>query len=144
MSFLTQTSIVAAATLGLAGFSLGYALSTTGKTQSKPQFIASPLSSLLPKLSKDQVDRLPYPPDFYPGARDVSTPYGKMRVYEWGPTDGKKIVLVSGDTSPSPIFGVIAKEMVERGFRVILFGKSLQPVVAFAQVDHPPLEVFTL
>ena len=40
----------------------------------------SPLTTVLPKLSKQEVSKLPYPPDALPGARDVATPYGRIRV----------------------------------------------------------------
>ncbi len=65
-----------------------------------------------------------YPPDLFPGARDVASPYGTMRVYEWGPEEGKKVVMVHGDTTPAPMLGPIAEALVKRGCRVILFGTS--------------------
>ena len=40
----------------------------------------SPLTTVLPKLSKEEIAKLPYPPDALPGARDVATPYGSIRV----------------------------------------------------------------
>ena len=45
--------------------------------------IPSPLTTHVPNLSPEEIAALPYPPDYYPGARDVKTPYGSMRVYEW-------------------------------------------------------------
>lgn len=36
--------------------------------------ITSPLRSILPQLSSDQIAQLEYPPDIFPGARDVTTP----------------------------------------------------------------------
>ncbi|GAB7334601.1 hypothetical protein MBLNU13_g06571t1 [Cladosporium sp. NU13] len=61
--------------------------------------IPSPLITHLPNLSPDEIAALPYPPDYYPGARDVKTPYGTMRAYEWGPESGRKVMLVHGDAT---------------------------------------------
>ena len=36
--------------------------------------IPSPLRSVLPQLSSDEISRLDYTPDIFPGARDVTTP----------------------------------------------------------------------
>lgn len=70
-----------------------------------------------------------YPPNALPGARDVETFYGTMRVYEWGPPDGQKVLFVHGDATPSLVFSKIAQGLVDAGYRVMLFGKwrSLQP-----------------
>ena len=128
MSSFSQTNLAAAAALGLACFALGYASNNTYKARNKRAAIESPLQTLIPRMSDSQVARLPYPPDFFPGARDVATPYGKMRVYEWGPADGKKIAMVPGDTTPAPIFCIIAKGLVDRGSRVLVLGKPLEPL----------------
>lgn len=84
--------------------------------------IPSPRQTVLPYLSPAQVVALPYPPDLLPGVRDVDTPYGSMRVYEWGPEDGGKALLIHGDTTPSPVLAPIAETLVKRGCRVMLFG----------------------
>ncbi len=39
-----------------------------------PSVIPGPLQTVIPKLSPDEVASLEYPPDAYPGARDVVTP----------------------------------------------------------------------
>ncbi|KAL9100975.1 MAG: hypothetical protein Q9163_003717 [Psora crenata] len=83
--------------------------------------IPSPCDTLIPFLSPRQAAALPYPPNFFPGARDVATPYGTMRVYEWGPEDGRKVMLVHGDTTPAPILGPIAEALVTRGCRVMIY-----------------------
>ena len=84
--------------------------------------IPSPRQTLLPQLSAGQVAALSYPPDLLPGARDVETLYGVMRVYEWGPEDGMKVLLIHGDTTPGPMLGPIAVQLVERGCRVMIIG----------------------
>jgi len=85
--------------------------------------IHSPLTTQIPNLSPAEVAALPYPPDFYPGARDVKTPYGTMRVYEWGPEDGRKVMLVHGDATCAPLWKRVADGLVGRGCRVIVLGE---------------------
>jgi hypothetical protein len=68
---------------------------------------------------------LPYPPDVLPGGRDVRTPYGGMRVFEWGSEEGDKVLLMHGIGTPCLALGDLAGEFVDRGYRVMLFGKSL-------------------
>ncbi|KAL8802702.1 MAG: hypothetical protein Q9200_006496 [Gallowayella weberi] len=80
------------------------------------RIIPSPRKTLLPSLSQAEADTLAYAPDHFPGARDVETHYGSMRVYEWGPEHGAKILLIHGDTTPGPMLGPIAKELVKKGY----------------------------
>lgn len=42
-------------------------------------------------------------------------------MYEWGPEDGRKVLLVHGITNPSVALGAIAHGLVDKGCRVILF-----------------------
>jgi len=42
--------------------------------QKKFKIIKSPAVTLLPNLSQAEKDALPYPPDAYPGGRDVDSP----------------------------------------------------------------------
>jgi len=97
------------------------------------EVIPSPVETLLPKLSEEEAAGLPYPPDAYPGARDVPSSYGSLRVYEFGPDDGRKVVLVHGISNPCIALGAIAHGLVDKGCRVILFdhpgkGYSSTPV----------------
>lgn len=85
--------------------------------------IPSPRTTLLPQLSEAQAAALPYPPNLFPGARDVDTLYGSLRVYEWGPEDGEKVVMIPGDTSPAPVFSHISQALVNRGYRVMIVGE---------------------
>ena len=96
--------------------------STTRKPQQRT--IPSPRETLIPHITPTQAKALPYPSDLFPGARDVETPYGTMRVYEWGPEDGRKVLFIHGDTTPAPMFAPIAEALVRRGCRVMLFGTS--------------------
>jgi hypothetical protein len=109
-----------AALLGLATLAL-FAANKKSPPQSR-SIIPSPRTTLLPRLSQAEASRLPYPPDILPGSRDVTTPYGTMRVYEWGPETGRKVIFCHGDGTPSPLFSSIAKDLVAKGCRVMLFG----------------------
>lgn len=51
----------------------------------------------------------------------MSSPYGSLRVYEWGPEDGRKVLLVHGITNPCIALGGIAQGLVDKGCRVIMF-----------------------
>jgi hypothetical protein len=44
------------------------------------QIIPSPRASVLPGLSKEEQDELPYPPNLFPGARDVDSPVGPIHI----------------------------------------------------------------
>lgn len=62
----------------------------------RPSVLPSPLKTLLPSLTPEQRSQLLYPPDFFPGARDVPTPYGSIRCYEFGPVTGRKVLFLHG------------------------------------------------
>lgn len=83
--------------------------------------LPSPLKTTIPRLPRDEVERLVYQPDAFPGARDVDTPYGSIRVYEFGPEDGEKVLLVHGISTPCITLALIAHGLVKRGCRVMLF-----------------------
>lgn len=89
-------------------------------SNSGPNVIPSPRRSLQ-LLSAQDPDDLPYPPDALPGARDVDTPYGNIRVYEWGPEEGRKVLFLHGISTPCIAFAGMARLLVERGCRVMLF-----------------------
>ena len=104
----------------------------TGSSQDA-KVVPSPLKTVIPSLTDAEAADLPYPPDAYPGARDVISPYGSLRVYEWGPEDGRKVVLVHGITTPCVALGAVAHGLVDDGCRVILLdlpgrGYSCTPV----------------
>ncbi|KAK3341173.1 Alpha/Beta hydrolase protein [Lasiosphaeria hispida] len=87
-----------------------------------PKIIPSPLHTVIPRLSKLEADRLEYKPDEFPGARDVMTPYGSTRVYEWGPEAGPKVVFVHGISTSCQTLKKLAHALVEeKGCRVMLF-----------------------
>ncbi|EXJ65366.1 hypothetical protein A1O7_01707 [Cladophialophora yegresii CBS 114405] len=83
--------------------------------------LRSPRTTLLPKLSKEEISDLAYPPDVLPGGRDVDTPYGSIRVYEFGPETGRKVLLIHGISTPAIALGGVAHGLVDAGCRVMLF-----------------------
>ena len=104
------------------GWSIGWKLYKikSGHAQDD-QVIPSPNKCLLPKLSLEEATRLPYPPDAYPGSRDVESPYGSLRVYEWGPEDGRRVLLVHGISNPCIALGAVAHGLADKGCRVMMF-----------------------
>ena len=131
---------------GVAYLGLTYALRNTASPSSPKnvKVIPSPRETLLPKLSEAEAGDLPYPPDVFPGARDVDSPYGTIRVYEWGPEDGRKVLLIHGISTPCVSLGTklskvlisrmigadnraggIANGLVDKGCRVMLLGRLL-------------------
>ncbi|PUU75103.1 Alpha/Beta hydrolase protein [Tuber borchii] len=85
-----------------------------------PSVIPSP-RELLGDLTDKEKDYLPYPPDVLLDGRWVDTPYGVIRVYEFGPTKGKKVVFVHGNSTPCPVARDLLWDLVGRGCRVLTF-----------------------
>lgn len=86
-------------------------------------------------LSPEELKKSPYPPNFLPGARDVNSPYGVIRVYEWGPEDGKKVLFIHGLSTPAPALGTAAETMAQRGCRVMLLGTG--DILTLSQASIP-------
>ncbi|KAI5866887.1 alpha/beta-hydrolase [Durotheca rogersii] len=87
----------------------------------KQAVILGPLRTSIPRLSKAEIDEVPYPPGAFPGARDVSTPYGDIRVYEFGPEDGRKVLFIHGISTSCMTLKDIAMPLFEKGCRIMLF-----------------------
>lgn len=125
----------AGAAITLTGLVFGLSIS-----QVKPgTILRSPLTTHLSRLTDDEKSRLPYPPDAFPGARDVHGPYGSIRVYEFGPKDGRKVLLVHGISTPCLALGGVANALVGRGCRVMLFdlpGRGYSDTPAPGDVEH--------
>lgn len=85
-----------------------------------PLVIESPIERVT-SLSKSEQDKLPYPPDALPGKRDIDTPYGSIRAYEWGPEDGQKVLLVHGISTPCVSIAGVASRLAKDGHRVLIF-----------------------
>ncbi|KAI2615773.1 alpha/beta-hydrolase [Hypomontagnella submonticulosa] len=87
----------------------------------RPRRMKKQLFTPSPRINTLTDVDLPYPLDALPGGRDVATPYGSIRVYEWGPEDGEKVLLVHGISTPAVALGDLGHELVGRGCRVMLF-----------------------
>ena len=118
-SLALQTALFAAS-----GTALYLVIKRIPASQSQSRVFPSPRETVLPTLSAAEVEDLPDPPDAQFGARDVATPYGSLRVYEWGPENGEKVLLLHGISTPSIALNGVATELVKQGRRVMLFGKS--------------------
>ncbi|KAL5041364.1 Alpha/Beta hydrolase protein [Aspergillus fruticulosus] len=57
----------------------------------------------------------------FPGSRQLRTIYGTIHVFEWGPEDGEKVLLVHGLGTPCIALGGMAKELVRKGYRVMIY-----------------------
>jgi pimeloyl-ACP methyl ester carboxylesterase len=86
-----------------------------------PQILKSPLHTVIPSLTPAEVAELDYKPDAFPGARDVATPYGSIRVYEFGPASGAKVLLLHGISTSCQTLTHIARSLAGSGRRVMLF-----------------------
>lgn len=122
--FSLPSSIIPLGALSLCALAVYRSMQKHGRKDPRASVVPSPLKTLLPKLSEAEIHSLAYPPDLFPGARDVDTPYGNTRVYEWGPEDGRKVLLVHGISTPCLSLGLVAGKLVESGCRVMMFGKT--------------------
>lgn len=105
-----------------ASFTLGLVLrSLLDRPEHKETILRSPRARIQTSLSDEENRELPLPNDALPGARDVASPYGSIRVYEWGREDGPKVLMVHGITTPCIALGGVAHALVDRGCRVMLF-----------------------
>jgi pimeloyl-ACP methyl ester carboxylesterase len=93
-------------------------LATTTGTPPRPHIHHAPPTRL---LTAHEEATVPYPPDALPGGRNVATPYGRIRAYEWGPARGRKVLFVHGISTPCIALARLAKQLVRRGCRVLLF-----------------------
>lgn len=95
-----------------------YKVTTSDGIPQRPPVLKAPSTKL---LTAEQYDQIPYPPDALPGGRNVSTPHGNIRVYEWGPEDGRKVLFVHGISTPCIALSRVAGKLAKRGCRVMLF-----------------------
>ncbi|KAH0610528.1 uncharacterized protein H6S33_012055 [Morchella sextelata] len=119
--YFRRSPVVPAALALLTGGTFLYTVLRSPIGSLLPTTIESPRIEL-PRLTPEELEKLPYPPDVFPGARWVTTPYGTIRVYEWGPEDGRKVVFVHGIGSPCVVARDLLWELVEKGgCRVLVF-----------------------
>jgi pimeloyl-ACP methyl ester carboxylesterase len=126
---VTATAVATASLLFLARASLW---------PRRPAVLPGPRSAALPRAARDELERL-VGGNALPGARDVDTPYGSIRVYEFGPEDGPRVLFIHGISTSSMTLEPIAKALVSRGCRVMLFdlfGRGLSDGVG--DLPHDP------
>jgi hypothetical protein len=114
---ISRSAIATGAALFIAGF---LARGLINK-KLRRAVVRSPRSHVSDNLSKDELAKLPYPLDALPGARDVQSPAGSIRVYEFGPENGRKVLLIHGVSTPCLALGGVAHGLAEKGCRVMLF-----------------------
>lgn len=85
------------------------------------RIIKSPRQTILSTLSPAELSSLPYPPDALPGSRDVATPYGNIHVFEFGPSDGERVLFLHGLSMPCLSGSNTAVALAAKGYRVMLF-----------------------
>ncbi|KAL1851022.1 hypothetical protein Daus18300_012691 [Diaporthe australafricana] len=85
------------------------------------KIIKSPKHTTPSSLSPTDVSPLPYPPDALPGSRDVPTPYGNIHVFEFGPSDGERVLFLHGLSTPCVSASSTAVALASKGYRVMLF-----------------------
>ncbi|KAF2212225.1 hypothetical protein CERZMDRAFT_59147 [Cercospora zeae-maydis SCOH1-5] len=95
-----------------------YNIASSDGIPKRPKVLKAPSTKL---LTAEEYETVPYPPDALPGARNVATPYGNIRVYEWGPETGRKILFVHGISTPCIALSRVAGHLVKKGCRVMLF-----------------------
>lgn len=103
------------------------------------RIIRSPKQTILSTLQPTEVSSLPYPPDALPGGRDVSTPYGNVHVFEFGPPDGEKVLFLHGLSMPCISGSNTAVALADKGYRVMLFdlfGRGWSDTPDPADVDY--------
>ena len=106
---------------GAAFFVTGFLVRGFLNKKLRREVIVSPRSRILNNLTKEELSKLPYPLDSLPGARDVQSPAGSIRVYEFGPENGRKVLLIHGISTPCLALGSVAHVLAEKGCRVMLF-----------------------
>ncbi|SNX81805.1 related to 2-hydroxy-6-oxo-6-phenylhexa-2,4-dienoate hydrolase [Melanopsichium pennsylvanicum] len=116
-----------------------FALAATAGTASLLYlFSSAKLRSIYPKILKApaKIYDQPYPADVFPNGADLNTPYGTIRYYEFGPEDGKKLLLVHGISMPCPAWSLIAPYLVKAGYRILCFDLFGRGYSDSPQVTH--------
>ncbi|KAM7205366.1 alpha/beta-hydrolase [Rhypophila sp. PSN 637] len=114
-SYITMLSAVGISAGLLVG--VGALLENTRRPKKRDTVIKAPKSRLpLPTSETDAEEQF-----LLPGGRDVETPYGSIRVFEWGPEDGEKVLLMHGISTPCLSLANLGVELASMGYRVMIF-----------------------
>ncbi|KAI2473587.1 alpha/beta-hydrolase [Annulohypoxylon bovei var. microspora] len=114
---ISRTVVLTATVATTAWLSVKFIL----RHRTKELFVPSPSTTVLPGLKGQEAADLPYSLNALPGGRDVITPYGSIRVYEWGPEGGERVLFVHGISTPVVALGDLGHEFADMGYRVMLF-----------------------
>lgn len=102
----------------------------------RQRVIPSPLRTCHPV----DLENIAYPAHgCIPGARDIYTPHGSIRAYEFGLEDGRKVLLVHGISAPTLPLAMIGEKLAEKGCRVLmsdLFGRGFSDGVGDVEHDN--------
>lgn len=115
-----------------------YAITTSDGIPTRPPVLKAPSTRL---LTAEEYDQIPYPPDALPGGRNISTPYGNIRAYEWGPEDGRKVLFVHGISTPCIALSRVASRLVKKGCRVMLFDLPGRGYSDCPDTNHYPQDI---
>ncbi|KAI3320952.1 putative alpha/beta fold family hydrolase [Xylariaceae sp. AK1471] len=85
------------------------------------EYTFTPAKARIEAEQKERLTKPPYLTDAFPGGRHFETVYGTIQVFEWGPEEGEKVLMVHGLGTPCIALGDMAKEFVSKGYRVMLF-----------------------
>ncbi|KAM7222805.1 serine hydrolase-like protein [Rhypophila decipiens] len=116
-SFIIMLSVLGISAGLLVG--VGAVLENTRRPKKRKTVIKAPKSRLsLPTTSETDAAEEQF---LLPGGRDVETPYGSIRVFEWGPEDGEKVLLMHGISTPCLSLANLGVELASMGYRVMTF-----------------------
>ncbi|ROW13717.1 hypothetical protein VPNG_04591 [Cytospora leucostoma] len=121
MDSLTTRPLLGTAVICLSAAVVLWPLWHKSFSSKPPTVTPSPRETLLPYISKSEISALPYPPDALPGSRDVPTPYGTIKVFEFGPASGERVLLLPGLSTPCLALSNLARTLALKGYRVMLF-----------------------
>jgi len=108
---------------------------------SPPLQFPTPTFPSAESLPSDSPLRKVYPDDLYPNGKYYRSPLGRVRYWIVGPSDGPKVSLIHGISTPSIIFANLASELVKAGFQVLLYdlhgrGYSEAPTEILSNNDY--------
>ncbi|ORZ24673.1 Alpha/Beta hydrolase protein [Absidia repens] len=62
-----------------------------------------------------------YHPDFYNGGHNLKLSLGQMRYWEFGPSNGKRVVLIHGISTGASTYDKVGRYLAENNHRVLVF-----------------------
>ncbi|KAF8941531.1 Alpha/Beta hydrolase protein [Dissophora ornata] len=127
---LLSAAVVASVVLGTFGTKKAYKSVTAQRGVTLPS-----LRAVTPQTTASSA----YPEDYYPGGNYAELSFGETHYFLFGPEDGKKVVFVHGLSSPTSIYNTVARDMANKGCRVLLYDLYSRGYSVGPAVDHDPL-----